>query len=198
MTPRHQQNSINRRLITSVIAVALLTAACDGPIKRPVNEASRKPRTPIPARPAPTASPHVGLPNPRMVNHLDATAVSRAAVQTMWTVDAANDRSQLDAYLRAHPYMTSACYAELKTQPVGTIPSHWRDHHAYARPRLERQSIEAGVGEDTATRAHRQWSVTVTPIGRDGWIGHSARAIVFTTLTRNGDGLWKVSAISTA
>lgn len=201
MTPRRQRSRKPGgywRLGCLAIASVLVTAACGGTIKHHGSGTATAEPRPLPTQPVPTTMPYAALPNPRAVNRRDATAVSRAAVQVMWTVDAASDRSQLDAYLRARPYMTSAWYAALATEPVGAIPSHWRDHRAYAQVRLHAQAPEDGAGADTATTAHRQWKVTVTPIGRDGWTGRAAHAIAFVTLVGNAEGRWEVSGVSTA
>jgi hypothetical protein len=141
--------------------------------------------------------PHGGLPDPNTINHADATAISRAAIQTMWTVDAAIDAGQLDAFKRAEPYLAPAYRAALHTEAPGDLPATWRDHRAYATVRLTRQVPESGVGADTATLAHRQWQVTVIPAGRDGWTGPPVHAIAFVTLTRDAGGRWQVAAVTT-
>ncbi|WP_190856874.1 hypothetical protein [Actinomadura sp. RB99] len=155
------------------------------------------PSAPAAIAPAPTATPHGGLPDPKTVDRGDATAVSRAAVKVMWTVDAATDRSQLDAYLRAKPYLSPEYAERVNAEPAGAVPSLWRDHRAYARVHLTRQAPEDGIGADTAATAHRQWGVTVTPTGRDGWTGKPVHAIAFVSLIRR-DGGWQVSGVTTA
>jgi hypothetical protein len=132
------------------------------------------------------------------VDRRDPTEVSRAAVQVMWTVDATIDRSQRDAYLRARPYLSPEYGEAVNAEPAGAMPSVWRDHRAYARVRLTAQAPEDGVGADTATTAHRQWRVTATPTGRDGWTGPPVHATAFVTLTRGYDGGWQVTQVTTA
>ncbi|SNR35819.1 hypothetical protein SAMN06265355_102119 [Actinomadura mexicana] len=124
--------------------------------------------------------------------------MSQAAVQVMWTVDAAIDRGQGDAYRRARPFLTPEYAARSDAQPLGAVPSAWRDHRAYARVRLAPQTPEDGVPPDNARTAHRQWEVTVTPVGRDGWKGPSTRAVAFVTLTRGAGDAWRVSGVTTA
>jgi hypothetical protein len=181
------------------ITAVLLASACAGPQQQERADATATPSSfPSATAPAPTGTPHGGLPDPKTVDRSDATAVSRAAVQVMWTVDATIDRGQLDAYLRAEPYLSPKYADEVGTQPPGSIPSVWRDHRAYARVRLAAQAPEDGVGPDTATTAHRQWGITVTPTGRDGWTGSPVRATAFVALTRGDDGGWQVSQVTTA
>lgn len=130
---------------------------------------------------------------------MDATAVSVIVVRTIWAVDAMRDTGQRDAYLRARPYLTQPCLARLQTEPVAGIPTLWRDHRAYAQVRLTRQAPELGAGPDSPVLAHRQFHVTVTPTGRDGWKGIPIRAITFTTLTRPTSAApWRIATIATA
>jgi hypothetical protein len=182
-----------------VVTAVLLASACAGPRQEKTSGATAVP-SPLPSAtaPAPTATPHGGLPDPRAVDRRDATEVSRAAVRVMWTVDATIDRSQVDAYLRAKPYLSPEYAEAVTTEPAGAVPSAWRDHRAYARVRLTAQAPEDGVGTDTDSTAHRQWGITITPTGRDGWTGPSIHATAFVTLTRGYDGGWQVSQVTTA
>lgn len=181
------------------VAAVLLASGCGLPHQDKAGGAATSPPAPVPSTPpAPTGTPHGGLPDPKAVDRHDATAVSRAAVQVMWTVDAAIDRGQIDGYLRARPYLTPEYAAELGAEPVGTIPSLWREHRAYARVRLKAQTPEDGVGADTAGTAHRQWDVTVVPTGRDGWTGPPVHAIAFVTLARDAEDRWQVARVDTA
>lgn len=148
--------------------------------------------------PAPTATPHGGLPDPDAIDRGDATAVSRAAIKVMWTVDAAVDSSQLDAYLRAKPYLSPEYAKGVSAETSGALPALWLDHRAYSRVRLTQQAPEDGVGADTSATAHRQWSITATPTGRDGWTGSPVHATAFVTLRRGDDGGWQVSEVTTA
>ncbi|NDU74197.1 hypothetical protein GWI34_16370 [Actinomadura sp. DSM 109109] len=153
---------------------------------------------PIPSTPPPPTATPSGLPDPKTVDRQDATAVSRAAVQVMWTVDAVTDRGQSDAYRRARPYLTPEYAARAEAQPIGAVPTLWRDHRAYARVGLKPQTPEDGVPPDNARTTHRQWEVTVTPVGRDGWKGAPTRAIAFVTLTQTTSDGWRVSGVTTA
>ncbi|WP_433473861.1 hypothetical protein ACQPZP_34430 [Spirillospora sp. CA-142024] len=197
--PRERPSGRRRRPGVLAVAALLLVPGCGLPHQERTGGAATSPPAAIPSTPpAPTATPRGGLPDPKAVDRQDATAVSRAAVQVMWTVDAATDRGQGDAYRRARPYLTPAYAARSEAQPAGAVPSVWRDHRAYARVRLAPQTPEDGVPPDNARTAHRQWDVTVTPIGRDGWKGPSTHAIAFVTLTRDAENAWWVSEVTTA
>jgi hypothetical protein len=117
----------------------------------------------------------------------------------MWTVDATTDHGQLDAYHRAVPLMDAAYAATLTDQPTGTLPSTWRDHRAHALVHLTHHSPEGDVEPDTPTLAHRAWTITVHPTGRDGWTGAPIHTTAFVTLQRpQPEAPWRVSAVGTA
>lgn len=199
-----------RRVLAPLVTLALAgSAACSpasGPAGRTAPPAatagagSTPPSSPTTAPASPGDRRPAGLPDPKQLNWSDATAVSRAAVAVMWTVDATVDTGQHGAYLRARPYLTPA-YAQSVVQEPATvdIPAVWQEHRAYARVRLAPQKPESGAGPDTPTVAHRQWGVTIAPTGRDGWKGPRIHAIAFVTLTRPAPGAqWRVSAVTTA
>ncbi|MEV4003515.1 hypothetical protein [Actinomadura sp. NPDC049753] len=188
-----------RRPAVLAVTALLLASGCGLPHRGEAAGSATSPPAAVPSTPpAPTGTPYGGLPDPADVDRSDPTAVSRAAVQTMWTVDAVIDRGQGDAYRRALPYLTGQYAERLQTLPLGGVPPAWRDHHAYARVRLSPQTLEDGAPPDNARTAHRQWEVTVTPTGRDGWKGTATRAIVFVTLTSDAEDIWRVSAVTTA
>lgn len=132
------------------------------------------------------------------VDQTDATAVSKAVVITMWTVDAAVDRGQRDAYLRAAPLLEPAYAASIADQPGEGVPSAWRQHQAYSTVNAVQERPEGDVVPDTATATHRQWRVAVTATGRDGWTPRCVNATVFVRLRRfDRDAPWRVAAVTT-
>ncbi|GAA4060804.1 hypothetical protein [Actinomadura miaoliensis] len=188
--------------LAAVMAVAATACGTEEPRRPPAAATTATPSpTPTACRPtAPSETPHGGLPDPRGIDRRDATAVSRAAVTVMWTVDAAIDDGQRDAYLRACPYLTPQYAVRVAAeQAVGPVPQQWKAHRAYARVRLTLRQPEGDLDPDTPTMAYRQWQVTVTPIGRDQWKGPTVRAIAFVTLTRPTPGApWHIARVTTA
>jgi hypothetical protein len=139
-----------------------------------------------------------GLPDLSRLDQSDATAVSKAALTLMWTVDSAIDHGQQDAYQRATPLLDSVYKAVIDGQGAGSMPGLWSRHRAYAKVRLTRQTPLGDVPADTPKLAHRQWRIDVTPTGRDGWKGTPVHASAFVTLRRDGpDAPWRVSAVGT-
>lgn len=151
-----------------------------------------------PTAASPGIPPRVRPPDPARVDHSDATAVSRAAVLAMWRVDSAVDTGQRDAYRRARPFLTPEYFATVRGEQAGKLPNEWLRHRAYATVRLAPQQIDSGAGADTPTTAHRQWGITVVPVGRDGWRGRKVEAVAFVTLTRAAASApWRVSMVTT-
>ncbi|MGK5557668.1 hypothetical protein ACSNOI_39275 [Actinomadura kijaniata] len=135
--------------------------------------------------PTPSATSSVTVPGLDHVDGTDPTAVSRAALTAMWTVDATSDTSQADAYRRASPYLTTSYYADLTAQPVTTpIPQQWRDHRAYTRVELTADRPEGDLPTSGPYSTYRAWKLTVRPIGRDGWRGAALRLSAFVRLER--------------
>ncbi|MGI5323805.1 hypothetical protein [Actinomadura nitritigenes] len=149
---------------------------------------------------SPTASPRVprGLPDLTRLDQTNATAVSKAALILMWTVDSAIDHGQQDAYQRATPLLDDVYKTVIAGQGGGGIPGQWSRHRAYAKVRLTRQTPQGDVPAETPTLAHRLWRIDITPTGRDGWKDTPVHVTAFVTLKRDGpDAPWRVSAVGT-
>lgn len=187
--------------IALLAVLACAVSACGGG-HRAAPDASASPTAAL-SSPAPTtASPAVprglGLPNLKRLDQSDATAVSRAALILIWTVDSATDQGQQDAYKRAAPLLDSVYKAVIAGQGGGGAFGLWSRHRAYAKVRLTQQTPLGDVPADTPTLAHRQWKITVTPTGRDGWKDAPVHATAFVTLKRDKpSGPWRVSAVGT-
>jgi hypothetical protein len=193
-----------KRNTALIVALTAATAAACG--LTPARHNATESNAPSPSAPAPsptispTGVPPGGLPDPKKIDQRDATAVSKAAVRVMWTVDAAIDHSQRDAYLRARPWCTTQYAAALAAEaPAGAVPPPWTDHRAYAKVRLTPRTPEGlDPGEQTPTTTYRGWAITVTPTGRDGWTGPPVHATAFVVLKRATDkSPWRVSHVGT-
>ena len=137
-------------------------------------------------------------PAPRKIDQRDADAVSAAVLTTMWRIDTTTDRDQRDAVLRAAGWLSPAYLADLRAgSQVGTDAAWtgWAAHRARTEP-----SLIAGRDQrqpDTATHADRQWRLTVTPIGADGWRGRPLTMTVFVALQRDRRSApWRVVAVT--
>jgi hypothetical protein len=147
-------------------------------------------RTPASASPPASAPAPASAPSPaaapRKIDQRDADAVSAAVLTTMWRIDTTTDRDQRDAVLRAAGWLSPAYLADLRAgSQVGTDAAWtgWAAHRARTEP-----SLIAGRDQrqpDTATHADRQWRLTVTPIGADGWRGRPLTMTVFVALQRD-------------
>ncbi|MBH1934141.1 hypothetical protein I5Q34_07500 [Streptomyces sp. AV19] len=178
------------------------------PASRPATGTGPYPTPPhaSPAAPLPsttnTATPKGGVPTPGSVDQRDATAVSRAALTVMLTSDTTTDITPHDANLRAvrAGWCTEDFARQIRDTPPRSAPgatwTTWTRHRAYTTVNL-RPAQDAGRPGDDATHALRQWSVTTTARGRDGWNGPPDIVAAFVELSRPADGdPWRVAGVS--
>jgi hypothetical protein len=196
---RERRQSARRWRAITALAVLVSSSACGHPgttdaSTATVETASTTPNSPTAAPEA--AMPHGGLPNPHKVDGNNPDAVSRAALTVMWTIDTAIDQGgQHDAYLRAIPYLTDAYATQIRAQPpqTGSAQTILAGHHAYTQVKLT-QGHDDGAPPDTTTVAYRQWVITVTAIGRDGWKGPPVTNLAYLVLNRSGPRQpWRIS-----
>jgi hypothetical protein len=163
--------------------------------KPPSAPASPQPKPdPTTERPRGSATLPPGVPAPSTVDYQDPTAVSRAALTTFWTADATLDTTPREAMLRAVVYLTPSAAGQIQQEPPQAAPpGAWRRHRAYGRARL-REDHDSGGPADTTTEAYRQWTLTITPTGRDGWHGTAFTTTAFVSLTRPAAGQpWRIA-----
>ncbi|MEU4924615.1 hypothetical protein AB0G29_35340 [Streptomyces parvus] len=168
-----------------------------GPYPKPTtSSAEDSPRATAPIRP-----PHGGIPVPASVDQEDASAVARGALIALHTYDTDIDPGRQQAALRmAAVGWTTAAYAaqQRAAQPRGGNGAAWNEwtrHRAYTTATAT-PADEAGRPADTATTAYRQWTITITPHGRDGWTGEPEMSTAFVELSRPAAGKpWRLSAL---
>ena len=192
------------RSVSWVVCITVLVAGCGG-----VREADRRDvptETPGAVRSIPvtgaesplqTSTPSADLPTPSRADGRNATALSKAALTVMYSVDSTADTGLRDAKLRAARYLTAAYKTEVEAEPVQYVPQEWQRHRAYIAVDLEPIRREEGAPSDGPTTAYRQWQVRTTPTGRDGWRGDALKFVVFMELTRSSrHAPWRVSNAS--
>lgn len=201
-----------------VVAAALVLAGCgligqdqdDAQPSRPTTPApsGTGPYTP-PAHPSPaeplgpgkTGTPRGGLPDRSKTDQHDATTVSKAGLTVMFRYDTSMDTSPHDASIRAARlgWCTPGYARELKKTKPRSAPgaewNTWQSHHAYTRVSLQ-HTEDAGRPPDTATTATREWTVTTTPHGRDGWKGHHEETTAFVQMNRHHGGPWRIAGVT--
>ncbi|MFB9475763.1 hypothetical protein ACFFR3_40265 [Nonomuraea salmonea] len=149
------------------------------------------------ATPTPSRSTVAAL-DPASIDQRDADTVSTAVLTAMWSVDTTTDHDQRDAALRAAGWLSPEYLAELRDGPqVGTDAAWatWAAHRARTRASLTEGRDTRPP--DTATQADRQWQLTVTPIGADGWRGEPLAMTAFVALERpKRSAPWRVTAVT--
>ena len=194
--------TVRMRATAGLVLVTFAVAGCSTR-GAPARRASSLTATPVaqpqalpgPSSPSPV---RVSVPQRAAVSYQNPTAVAEAAVITSWTMTTGSDTSQYQAELRAAPFLTPAYLAALKASPPVAAPgAQWtlwasRD----AQTTVSAVPEAAGQPADTGTTADRQFGITVTPHGDNGWTGAPVTATVFVTLARAGPGQpWLVSGI---
>ncbi|MET9553730.1 hypothetical protein [Streptomyces sp. NPDC006645] len=178
-----------------------------GPYPTPTGAATATataPGTDAPARPAPTGTdkPRGSTVRPEDVDPADADEVGEGALTALWTFDAAADSGPHDAELRAADagWLTEAYADRLRAHQPQSVPGaqwqEWAEHGARTTV-VPEKTEDAAKPPDTETEAWRQWTVTATPSGREGWKGEPVVAAVYVQLTRaTADKPWRVADVT--
>lgn len=145
-------------------------------------------------------SPAASQPVADAVDRSNADAVAEAALIVMYSYDTTIDNGPNDTARRALPLLSEQ-FAVSVTQdrPVsgaGATWTEWAEHAAYVTPVLTPGADERPP--DSATTARRQYQVSLSPTGPDGWIGEQEEETVFVTLTNEsaeGTSRWAVEEV---
>lgn len=152
---------------------------------------------PLPAAPRSAATTHPATsPSPADIPGPDRVAV--AAITVLRTVDTAVDRSPRDAAARALPLLSGQLAQDVTAAGLpsgsGADWARWAAHGARTVVAVT-SGTDSGAPPDTAAVVYRQYTVTVTPVGRDHWQGSALGYVVFATLVRGSAG-WRVTALA--
>lgn len=157
---------------------------------------------PPPNSPTGTAKPRGSDVRPDDVDQADADEIGEGAVTALWTFDAAADSGPHDAQLRAADagWLTEAYAERLRAHEPRSVPGaqwqEWAEHGARTGV-VPRKTEDAAKPPDSDTEAWRQWTVTATPSGREGWKGEPVVAAVYVQLTRAAaDKPWRVADVT--
>jgi len=158
--------------------------------------------SPSSSTPDSKATPKGGVPEPGDVDQKNADEVGKGALTAMWTYDTAVDSSPQDASVRAADagWLTGSYSRQLREHSSRPAPGaqwqKWSQHRAYATVELARTE-DAGKPDDTGTVAWRQWTLTTTLHGRDGWTQTPITALAYVHLVRTAtDKPWRVSEVT--
>ncbi|MCF2526721.1 hypothetical protein [Yinghuangia soli] len=169
------------------------------PAAEPTTALPTTPPTPMDRHddpPPPTSAPPPPPPQAAQVDMKDPSAVSRAAVLTMWTVDTTKDANAEAGTLRAAPFLSPAL-VQAAREGAAIRPSQAWLEMAGHQGRTVATAVpndEAGKPPDTPTTALRTWAVTVSPVADSGWRGVPDTLTVYVTLGRSAvDQPWRVT-----
>ncbi|WP_381798897.1 hypothetical protein [Streptomyces niveus] len=207
----------------TVLAIGLLTGGCGsggvgeeralpepsaplatgtGPYPTPSAPHTDAPALPEPTEPTSTDTPRGSAVRPQEVDGTDADAVGEGALKALWTYDTTTDSGPRDAELRAAEagWLTGAYADQVRAhRPQSVLGAQWREwagHRARTTVALKKTE-DAAKPPDTGTEAWRQWTVTATPKGREGWTGDPVVSSVYVQLTRTTtDRPWRVAEVT--
>ncbi|WP_405441590.1 hypothetical protein [Streptomyces niveus] len=175
------------------------------PTPTPTGTASAAPPgTDAPTRPRPsgTGEARGSTVRPEDVDPADADKVGEGALTALWTYDTAADSGPHDAGLRAADagWLTEAYADRLRAHQPQSVPGaqwqEWAEHGARTAV-VPEKTEDAAKPPDSETEAWRQWTVTATPEGREGWKGEPVVSAVYVQLTRaTADEPWRVADVT--
>jgi len=123
--------------------------------------------------------------------------VAAAGLTAYHRADTALDLGPADTHRRALPWTTGQLAAGIRgDRPVTGPGAAWTTlaaHHGYTTVTVTR-AYDDGAPADIKATVYRQFTVTATPRGRDGWTGPTDTHIDYLTLTRTGRG-WRITAL---
>lgn len=170
--------------------LTVMLAGCSSHKQDEATQHSAPPSLSITATPRPIGpggSPAASQPVPAAINRTNPSAVAEAALVALDSYDTQIDNGPNGAARRAVPWLSQTfAGAVMRDRPVsgaGAEWTEWASHRAYVTPTLS--AGEDQSPPDSATTALRQYEVTLTPIGRDGWIGQPVTESVFVTLKKS-------------
>jgi hypothetical protein len=200
-------------LAVAVAAAVVLVAGCATTTSRvaagdppsTTASASRPSTAATAAAPSTTAasasSTSTGAASYGPVNRAEPTAVAEALLAATFTSDTATDTSPQNAVIRSLIWYTAAEAATIRSEeptgPAGAQWTLWAAHHVSTSVAVA-VNHDPGAPADTATVAYRQFAVTVTPQGSNGWTTPPDVYECFIVLTRPAThGVWQVSSLQT-
>lgn len=135
------------------------------------------------------------------VNRSDPTAVADALLTATFTSNTTTDTSPQDAVNRSLIWYTAAEAAKIRSEeptgPAGAEWTLWAAHHVVTSVAVA-VNHDSGAPADTTVEAYRQFAVTVTPQGSNGWTTPPDEYQCFIVLTRPAaHGAWQVSSLQT-
>lgn len=187
--------------VAATLTLALVVAGCAPAAEPGPGEASSPVSTPstAPSADAPTeAADAPAAPEEAMLVHASADEVADQVAAVMWASDTRTDNDASAAAGRAAEWLTPQ-FAQTATQAVPT-GADWLElveHEGTLVPEVVDVDEGMDAPQDTESAAVRTRLVTLTPTGRDGWVGEPRILVATLTLVRETqDAPWLVDALT--
>lgn len=141
----------------------------------------------------PTVTALLGL------NRSNPTAVAVAMLDSTFSYNTNLDKSPQAALERSAVWYTPSAAKKLAAAgPQGSPGKQWTtwsQHHVITTVTVS-AAPDSGAPPETSTSAYRQFAVTVTPHGSNGWTAPPELYACFVTLTNTSVG-WQVASLDT-
>ncbi len=156
-----------------------------------------RPFAPTPVPTGRAGTPAGGLPPTSTLTSANPDVAAVAGLTAYHRADTALDLGPADTHRRTLPWTTGQLADGIRgDRPVTGPGATWTTlaaHHGYSIVTV-RRAYDDGAPTDTRTAVYRQFTVTTTPHGRDGWTGPPVTHTDFLTLTRTGSG-WRIAGL---
>lgn len=154
------------------------------PTPRPDTVGGSRPQPPAAAAPARDATPDT---------------VAAAGLRVLYTWDTGSDSGPASAARRALALLSPPMSTDvLNAPPVAQPGAQWDQWARHAA--VLTAAVTAGADDhppDTPDRVYRQYAITQTIRGADGWSAPAQQLTVFVTLERTPSG-WRIATVSSA
>lgn len=183
--------------ITSIIIIAALSSCSTTPDASPPGPtSSAATTTPAPISPTIKATPQPEI----QVPHVDLSEpgdVAATYATFLYTYDTRTDTGPSDALARIFHLCDDRLTTEL-AQVSSSGGADWLElarHQGYTEVSVT--PIEMNAPPATQTMQWFDYEVTITWLGRDGWTGPTTTTIVSLQTTKQDDGTWLITDVTT-
>lgn len=185
--------------LLAALLVVILAAGCSEPSQQAPANQPGAPAAPMPY-PPPRPDSIGGPPPAPTAAAPPATAgpdeVAQAGLRIMFTWYTGHDTGPASATRRALAYLAPPMSTDVIAAPPVASPGaqwdQWAAHQAMLTPTIARGGDDAPPS--SAQHAYRQYLITQTVTGADGWRDPPRRTTVFVTLTHTSTG-WRIAQV---
>jgi hypothetical protein len=185
--------------LLAALLVVILAAGCSEPGEQAPATGPEAPVAPMPyppPRPDNIAGPAPAPTAPAPPATAGPDEVAQAGLRIMFTWYTGHDTGPASATRRALAYLAPPMSTDVIAAPPAASPGaqwdQWAGHHAVLIPTITRGGDD--TPPTTTQRAYRQYLITQTVTGADGWTAPPQRITAFVTLAHSSTG-WRIAQV---